>query len=101
MAAIFSNGLQNGGIQWHDVFGNAYSEIYAPQNIYIESKLNVLHLLVSEVDVLLCKWPPFFKWPPNGGIQFHDVLGNTFSEIYAPQNIYIQSKLKALRLLVS
>ena len=31
----------------------------------------------------------------------HDVFGNTFSEVYAPQNLDIESKLKALRLLVS
>ena len=38
-----------------------FSEIYSPQNIYIESILKALRLLVSEIDVLLWKWPPFFK----------------------------------------
>ena len=37
-------------ILWHDVFGNTFSGIYAPQNLYIESTLNGLHLLVSEID---------------------------------------------------
>ena len=27
-----------------------FSEIYAPQNLYIESTLNALRLLVSEID---------------------------------------------------
>ena len=43
----------------------------------------------------------FVKWPPKWRINWHDVFGNTFSGIYAPQNLYIQSKLKVLRLLVS
>ena len=38
-----------------------FSEIFSPQNIYIESILRALRLLVSEIDVLLWKWPPFFK----------------------------------------
>ena len=42
----------------------------------------------------------FFKWPPKWRIQLHDVFGNTFSEIYVPQNIDIESKSKDLRLLV-
>ena len=47
-------------IQWHSVFGNTFSEIHAPQNLDIESKLKALRLLVSEIDhVLHCKWPPF------------------------------------------
>ena len=40
-------------IHWHDVFGNTFSGIYAPQNLYIESTLKALRLLVSEIDVLL------------------------------------------------
>ena len=38
-----------------------FSGIYAPQNLYIESTLKVLRLIVSEIDVLLWKWPPFCK----------------------------------------
>ena len=48
-------------IEWCDTFGNNFSEIYAPQNLYIESTLNALRLLVSEIDVILWKWPPFCK----------------------------------------
>ena len=48
-------------IQRCGVFGNTFSEIYAPQNLYLESKLKALRLLVSGIDVLLWKWPPFFK----------------------------------------
>ena len=53
-------------MQWHDEFGTTFSGIYAPQNLYIESTLKDLRLLVSEIDVLLWKWPPFCKmaWPP-------------------------------------
>ena len=41
------------------------------------------------------------KWPPKWRIQWHDVFGNAFSEIYAPENLYIESTMMALRLLVS
>ena len=41
------------------------------------------------------------KWPPQWRIQWHDVSGNTFSEFYAPENLYIESTMLALRLLVS
>ena len=61
MVAIFVKWLQKWRIQWHDEFGNTFSGIYAPQNLYIESTLKALRLLVSEIDVLLWKWPPFCK----------------------------------------
>ena len=48
-------------IQWQDEFGNTFSGIYARQNLYIESTLKVLLLLVSEIDVLHGKLPPFCK----------------------------------------
>ena len=35
-----------------------------------------------EMSAILDKWPP--KWQ----IQWHDVFGNTFSEIDAPENLY-------------
>ena len=59
MVAIFFKWLPKLRIQWHDEFGNTFSGIYAPQNL--ESTLKALHLLVSEIDVLLWKWPPFCK----------------------------------------
>ena len=74
-------------IQWHDMFGNTFSIIYAPQNLAIESRSKDLRLLVSEIDVSLCNWPPFFKWSPKWRIQWHYVLGNIFSEIYAPERV--------------
>ena len=43
----------------------------------------------------------FFKWLPKWWMQWHDVFGNTFSEIYAPENLYIESTMMVLRLLVS
>ena len=70
------------------MFGNTFSKIYAPQNLDIESKSKALRLLDSEIDVLLCNWPPFLKCPPKWRIQWRDVFGNTFSEIYAPENLY-------------
>ena len=87
--------------KWHDVFGNTFSRIYAPQNIYIEPTLEVLRLLCSEIDVLLWKWPPFVKWVSQCRIEWCDTCGNNFSEIYAPCNLYIESTLNALRLSVS
>ena len=48
-------------IPWHDVFGNTFSEIFTPQNLYIESQLKAACLLVSEIDVLLWTLPVFFK----------------------------------------
>ena len=45
-----------------------FLQVYAPQNLDIESKLKDLRLLVSEIDVLLWKWPPcFFNGFQNGG----------------------------------
>ena len=50
MAAIFKNGLQNGGYNGMTypaiVF---FSEIYAPENLYMESTMIALRLLVSEI----------------------------------------------------
>ena len=43
----------------------------------------------------------FFKWPPKWRIHWLDIFGSTFSKIYAPQIIDIESKSKALCLLVS
>ena len=35
-----------------------FLQVYAQQNLDIESKLKDLRLLVSEIDVLLLTWPP-------------------------------------------
>ena len=88
-------------IDWHDVFGNTFSGIYATQNLYIESTLKALRLLVSEIDVLLWKWLPFYKMAFTMSARMVWYISQYFSEIYASQNLYIQSKLKVLRLLVS
>ena len=61
IVAIFVKWPPKSRIHWHDVFGNTFSGIYAPQNLYVESTLKALRLLVSEIDVLLWKWPPFCK----------------------------------------
>ena len=61
MVAIFWKWLPKWRIQWRDEFGNTFSGIYAPQNLYIELTLKALRLLVSEIDVLLWKWPTFCK----------------------------------------
>ena len=37
-----------------------FLQVYASLNLEVESKLKVLRLLVSEIDVLLCTWPPCF-----------------------------------------
>ena len=86
-------------MQWHDVFGNNFSGI--PKNLYIVSTLKALHLLVSEIDVYVGNGRHFVKWPSQCQIEWCDTFGNTFSEIYASQNLYIESKLKVLRLLIS
>ena len=45
-----------------------FLQVYAPQNLDIESTLKALRLLVSEIDVLLWKWPPcFLNGFQNGG----------------------------------
>ena len=45
-----------------------FAGIHVPQNLDIESNLKALRLLVSEIDVLLCKWPPFcINGLQNGG----------------------------------
>ena len=102
MVAIFVKWPPKWRIHWHDVFGNTFSGIYAPQNLYIESKLKALRLLVSEIDVLFGNGRHFVKWLSQCQIEWCGTFRNAFSEIYASQNLYnIQSKLKVLRLLVS
>ena len=59
------------------------------KNLDIESKLKALHQLFSEIDVLLCKWPPFcIKDLQNGGYN-----GMMYSAILflksKPQKTYI------------
>ena len=45
-----------------------FLQVYAPQNLDIESRLKAQYLLVSEIDVLLWKWSPsFLNGPQNGG----------------------------------
>ena len=102
MVAIFVKWPPKWRIHWHDVFGNTFSGIYAPQNLYIESTMMALRLLVSEIDVLLWKWTPFCKmaFTMSDRVVWY-ISQYFFSEIYASQNLYIQSKLKVLRLLVS
>ena len=83
------------------IFGNTFSEIYAPQNVFIQPTLKDLCLLVSEIDVLLRKWVAIlYNVLQNGGCNFM-IYRQYVSEIYAPQNLYIESTLKVLRLLVS
>ena len=42
-----------------------FLQVYTPQNLAIESVLKAQNLLVSEIDVLLWKWPPScFNSPP-------------------------------------
>ena len=88
MAAIFFISPPKGWIQWHGVFGNTFSEIHSEQNLDIESKVKALRLLVSEIDLLLCKWSPFFlNCLQNGGYN-----GMMYSEILflksTPQKTY-------------
>ena len=104
MAAILLKWTPIWWIQSHDVFGNTFSEIYAPQNLDIESKLKALRLLVSEIEVLLRKWPPFCL----NGLQNGGYNGMMYSAILflkcTPQKTYIytvESTMMALRLLVS
>ncbi len=81
------HGLQNGGY-----IGMMYSTILflesTPHKTYIESTLKALRLLVSEIDVLLWKWPPFCKMASQCQIEWCGTFRNTFSEIYASQNLY-------------
>ena len=59
------------------IFGNTFSEIYAPQYLDIESNVKALHFLVSEIDILLWKWTPFFK----NGLQNGGYNGMMYSAI--------------------
>ena len=49
MSAILLKWPPKWRIQWHDVFGNIFYEIYSPENLYIESTMMVLLLLFSEI----------------------------------------------------
>ena len=45
-----------------------FLQVYTPHNLDIESRLKAQYLLVSEIDVLLWKWPPsFLSRLQNGG----------------------------------
>ena len=45
-----------------------FLQVYAPQNLDIESRLKAQYLLISEIDVLLRKWTPsFLNRLQNGG----------------------------------
>ena len=46
--------------------------------LYIESTLKALRLLVSEIDVLLWKWPPFCKMASHSQIEWCGTCSNTF-----------------------
>ena len=48
MIHIFLNGIQNGGYNGLMYSAIFFSEIYAPEKLYIESKMMALRLLVSE-----------------------------------------------------
>ena len=60
MAAIFFNCLQNDGCNGLLYSAILFSDIYGQQNPYIQSTSKPLRFLVSEIDVLLWKWSPFF-----------------------------------------
>ena len=64
--------------------------------------MTFLRLIVSKISRITLKMVAIFvKWPPKWRIYWRDGFGNTFSGMYAPQNLHIESTLKALRLLVS
>ena len=70
-------------------------------------------LLVAEINSIthgqycqFVKWPPeTSKWLTNSTDTYdkmmHYVSGKTFSKVYAPQHLDIESNVKALHLLVS
>ena len=61
-----------------------------------------MRLLVSEIGLFFLEMSAILlKCPPKWRIQWHDVFGNTFCEIYPPENLYIESIMMALRLLFS
>ena len=71
----------------------------APQNLVIQYKLKALHHLFSDIDVF-GNGSHFLNGIQHGRYHTLDVLRNTFSEIYAPENLYIESTMMSLRLLV-
>ena len=82
---------------------NALSELYCPYMIFVDTRVPFRCLIVSKITRITLKMSAIFcvKWPPKWRIQWTIVFGNTFSGIYAPQNLYIDSTLKALCVLVS
>ena len=60
--------------------------------IYIESTLKALRLLVSELDVLLWKWPPFCKMASQCQIEWCGTCPNTFFLKSTPHKTYIYSE---------
>ena len=60
-----------------------FLQVYAPQNLDIESKLKTLGLLVSEIDVLLWTWPPCIV----NGFQNGGCNGMMYSAIVSMRSI--------------
>ena len=78
-----------------------FKEIYDPQNLHIDSKLKTLSLLVSEIDVLHGKWPPFcLNCLQNGGYNGMMKSATLFLKS-TPQKNLIKSTMMVLRLLGS
>ena len=55
---------------WY-VFGNTFSEIYAPENLYIESTMMALGLLVSENDGIAAIFLNGRQNPHGGNLAWH------------------------------
>ena len=101
MAAIFFNCLQNDGYN-----GMMYSAILflkstlhkTYRRVYLESTLKGLRLLVSEINVLLWKWPPSFLNDLKMADTMTWCIRHYFFYNLRPRKKNILSKMKVLRL---
>ena len=57
--------------------------------ICVDTRVTILCLKVSKIRHMTLEMAAIFKkWAPKWRIQWHDISGNRFSEIYSPENLY-------------
>ena len=75
----------------HDVFGNTFSDVYAPKPRHLIEIEDYAPLSFLDRDITLEMVAIFLSWPQKWRIHWHDIFGSTFcSKIYAPQNLDVE-----------
>ena len=99
LTVLYCEWLPKWWMQWHDVFGNTFYEIYASQNLD-RLTIEALRLSFSEIDLFLWKCPPFcLNGLQNGG--YNGMMYSAIRFLKSTPRKPIESTMMALRLLVS